>query len=155
MKIETGSAPTEPTAAAADDDADGARESEAQEFTRLQRFQIACISRIGWLLVWFVNWTVRYRVENWDAYRRNREAARPVILSFWHNQIFAATFFWRFREIVVITSRHFDGEYIARVIRLFGYGTARGSSSHATRSPFGCASPHGAFASSGGSGAPI
>lgn len=53
----------------------------------------------------------------------------PVIFSFWHNQIFYATHFWKFRNIVVITSRNFDGEYIARVIRRFGYKTARGSSS--------------------------
>jgi lysophospholipid acyltransferase (LPLAT)-like uncharacterized protein len=35
----------------------------------------------------------------------------------------------RDRGIVVITSENFDGEWIARIIRRFGYGTARGSSS--------------------------
>jgi lysophospholipid acyltransferase (LPLAT)-like uncharacterized protein len=32
---------------------------------------------------------------------------------------------------VVITSENFDGEWIAGIIGRFGYGTARGSSSHA------------------------
>ena len=39
------------------------------------------------------------------------------------------TFFFRDRGIVVITSENFDGEWIARIIARFGYGTARGSSS--------------------------
>jgi lysophospholipid acyltransferase (LPLAT)-like uncharacterized protein len=51
-----------------------------------------------------------------------------VIFSFWHNQIFCQTFIFRFQQIVVMTSRHFDGEYIARIIERFGYDTARGSS---------------------------
>ena len=40
-----------------------------------------------------------------------------------------ATYFFRNRGIVVMTSRNRDGEYIARVIQRFGYGAARGSSS--------------------------
>ncbi len=35
----------------------------------------------------------------------------------------------RDRGIIVITSENFDGEWIARIIRRFGYGTARGSTS--------------------------
>ena len=35
----------------------------------------------------------------------------------------------RDRGIVVITSENFDGEWIARIIRRFGYDTARGSTS--------------------------
>jgi lysophospholipid acyltransferase (LPLAT)-like uncharacterized protein len=31
-------------------------------------------------------------------------------------------------DVVVMTSRSFDGEYISRVLQRFGYGTARGSS---------------------------
>ena len=38
-------------------------------------------------------------------------------------------FFWKHRGIVVITSQNFDGEWIARIIQRFGYGTARGSTS--------------------------
>ncbi len=80
-------------------------------------------------MIWLVNWTIRFRVEGWEAIQEYRRRGQPVILSFWHNQIFSATYFWRFRGIVVMTSSHFDGEYIARIIHLFGYGSARGSSS--------------------------
>jgi lysophospholipid acyltransferase (LPLAT)-like uncharacterized protein len=56
-------------------------------------------------------------------------AGCPPIFAFWHGRILAATLYFRDRGIVVITSENFDGEWIARVIRRFGYGTARGSSS--------------------------
>jgi lysophospholipid acyltransferase (LPLAT)-like uncharacterized protein len=52
-----------------------------------------------------------------------------VIYTSWHREIFGATWFWRRRGIVVITSQNFDGEYIARIIQRHGYGAARGSSS--------------------------
>lgn len=48
-------------------------------------------------------------------------------MAFWHGRILPATYFFRRRGIVVMTSRHFDGEWIAGVIERFGYGTARGS----------------------------
>ena len=44
-------------------------------------------------------------------------------------RIFPATYYWRRRGIVVMTSQNFDGEYIARCIQKHGYGAARGSSS--------------------------
>ncbi len=100
-----------------------------KRFSLWERVQIALISRVGWVLIWLVNWTVRFRVEGWETIEEFQRRGQPVILSFWHNQIFSATYFWRFRRIVVMTSSHFDGEYIARIIHLFGYGSARGSSS--------------------------
>jgi lysophospholipid acyltransferase (LPLAT)-like uncharacterized protein len=50
-------------------------------------------------------------------------------MAFWHGRILPAAFYFRRRGIVVITSENFDGEWIARIIERFGYGTARGSSS--------------------------
>jgi lysophospholipid acyltransferase (LPLAT)-like uncharacterized protein len=50
-------------------------------------------------------------------------------MAFWHGRILPATYYFRRRGIVVITSENFDGEWIARIIERFGYGTARGSSS--------------------------
>ncbi len=87
------------------------------------------MSLAGWMLLRLIGATLRYRVEGWKNFKQFKEKKTPVIYSFWHNQIFCATHFWRFRNIVVISSRHFDGEVIARVIRRFGYASARGSSS--------------------------
>ncbi len=56
-----------------------------------------------------------------------------MILTFWHGRIFMATYYFRKRGIVVMSSRNRDGEYIARVIEQFGYRAARGSSSRGSR----------------------
>jgi len=54
-------------------------------------------------------------------------------MAFWHGRILPATYYFRRRGIVVITSENFDGEWIARIIERFGYGTARGSTSRSAR----------------------
>jgi lysophospholipid acyltransferase (LPLAT)-like uncharacterized protein len=57
------------------------------------------------------------------------EAGQAPIFAFWHDQIMLATYFFRGKGVVVMTSKSFDGEYIARFITRFGYGAIRGSSS--------------------------
>src|SRR4030095_12905732 len=52
-----------------------------------------------------------------------------AIFTSWHGRIFPATYFFRNRGIVVMTSMNIDGEAIAQCIQRFGYGVARGSSS--------------------------
>ena len=54
-------------------------------------------------------------------------------MAFWHGRILSATYYFRRRGIVVITSENFDGEWIARIIERFGYGTARGSTTRGGR----------------------
>jgi lysophospholipid acyltransferase (LPLAT)-like uncharacterized protein len=70
-----------------------------------------------------------WQVEGAEHYDAVVGSGRQPIMAFWHGRILPATYFWRNRGIVVITSENFDGEWIARVIRRYGYGTARGSTS--------------------------
>jgi lysophospholipid acyltransferase (LPLAT)-like uncharacterized protein len=56
-------------------------------------------------------------------------SGRQPVMAFWHGRILPATFYFRHRGIVVISSENFDGEWMARIIARFGYGTARGSTS--------------------------
>ena len=71
---------------------------------------------------------MRWRVIGWDRLESVYRAGRRPILAFWHGQIFMASYYFRHRGIVVMTSRHRDGDYIAEVIRRLGYEAARGSS---------------------------
>ena len=73
--------------------------------------------------------TYRWQVEGFEHYESVIASGRPPIFAFWHGRILPATLFWKNRGIVVITSQNFDGEWIAGIIRRFGYGTARGSTS--------------------------
>lgn len=73
--------------------------------------------------------TYRWRVDGFEHYESIVASGKQPIFAFWHGRILPATLFWKNRGIVVITSQNFDGEWIAGIIRRFGYGTARGSTS--------------------------
>jgi lysophospholipid acyltransferase (LPLAT)-like uncharacterized protein len=73
--------------------------------------------------------TYRWHVEGLEHYDAIVRSGRQPIMAFWHGRILPATLFFRNRGIVVMISRNFDGEWIARIIHNFGYGTARGSTS--------------------------
>jgi lysophospholipid acyltransferase (LPLAT)-like uncharacterized protein len=60
---------------------------------------------------------------------RPGEPLHPSIFAFWHRCVFPAAHIFRNQGVAVMTSRSFDGEYIARVIERNGYVAVRGSSS--------------------------
>jgi len=73
--------------------------------------------------------TWRWRIDGLNHYDAVTAGGRQPIIAFWHGRILPGTLCFRDRGIVVITSQNFDGEWIARIIHRFGYGTARGSTS--------------------------
>ncbi len=77
--------------------------------------------------------TLRWRTEGLEHLDRVVAGGRQPIMAFWHGRILPATYYFRRRGIVVITSENFDGEWIAGIIERFGYGTARGSTSRGAR----------------------
>ena len=101
--------------------------------SRIKRFQVAAISGIGYPLINALGHTLRWRVEGLHHLDAIRASGRQPVMGFWHGRILPATIrHFRWRGIVVITSENFDGEWIARMIGRFGYGTARGSTSRGT-----------------------
>jgi hypothetical protein len=97
--------------------------------SRWRRFQVAAIAGLGYPLIAALGRTLRWRVEGLEHYEAALAGGRPPILGFWHGRILPGAVYFRNRGIVVITSENFDGEWIARIIERFGFGTARGSSS--------------------------
>lgn len=98
-----------------------------------QRLEIAVIAGAGYRLISALGATLRWRTEGFEQFDRIREAGHQPIMAFWHGRILPATYYFRRRGIVVITSENFDGEWIARIIERFGFGTARGSTSRGGR----------------------
>jgi lysophospholipid acyltransferase (LPLAT)-like uncharacterized protein len=96
---------------------------------RGQRLQAAAISGIATPIIGVLGRTFRWKVEGTEHYDAVIASGRQPILAFWHGRILASLYYFRHRRIVVITSQNFDGEWIARIITRFGYGTARGSTS--------------------------
>ena len=97
--------------------------------SRRKRFEIAAISSLGYRAVAALGATLRWRTEGFEHFEAIAKAGHQPIMAFWHGRILPATYYFRRRGIVVITSENFDGEWIARIIERFGFGTARGSSS--------------------------
>lgn len=98
-----------------------------------KRFQAAAIAAVGYLLINLLGRTLRWRVEGFQHFEGIHAAGQRPVMAFWHGRILSATYYFRRRGIVVITSENFDGEWIARIIERFGYGTARGSTSRGGR----------------------
>lgn len=102
--------------------------ADLSAYPRKQRLMIRAADLVFYLLIKLIGRTVRWQVEGWTHWQAIAGANQIPIYTFWHNRVFLSTYFWQQRRIVVMTSRSFDGEYIARFIQRFGYGAARGSS---------------------------
>jgi lysophospholipid acyltransferase (LPLAT)-like uncharacterized protein len=102
--------------------------ADLSTYSPKQRFLIRAADLSFFILIKTIGRTIRWRVEGWENWEAANANGQLPIYTFWHNQIFLSTYFFRNRRIVVMTSRSFDGEYIARFIQRFGYGAARGSS---------------------------
>lgn len=100
-----------------------------RQFTPGERLKIALAAQVGYWATWAIGRTLRWEIHGWEHWEAARKAGKGLIYTFWHREICAATWFWRRRGIIVMTSQNFDGEYIARIIHKHGYGAARGSSS--------------------------
>ncbi len=102
----------------------------APAFTLRERFLLWLVSWTGYLAIKLIAPTLRWRIVVEEGGPKDlRDVHKtPVIYAFWHRCVFCATYFWRDRDIQVMTSASFDGEYIARIIEKFGYGAVRGSS---------------------------
>jgi lysophospholipid acyltransferase (LPLAT)-like uncharacterized protein len=102
--------------------------ADLSSYSFKDRFLIRAADLVFFLLIKLICRTVRFEVEgveHWEA--ASRDGKLPIY-TFWHNRVFLGTYFFRKRGIVIMASRSFDGEYIARFIQRFGYGAARGSS---------------------------
>jgi lysophospholipid acyltransferase (LPLAT)-like uncharacterized protein len=97
--------------------------------SRLKRAQLSLIAGLAYPVINALGHTLRWRTEGLEHFDAIRASGRQPVMGFWHGRILQVTFYFRRRGIVVITSENFDGEWIARIIERFGYGTARGSTS--------------------------
>lgn len=72
--------------------------------------------------------TLRFEWEgeaNLDSWR----TGLPVVFVTWHGRILPLLYLFRNAGLVMLVSRHRDGEYLTRLGRGLGYGAVRGSSS--------------------------
>ncbi|CAN5839585.1 hypothetical protein BH18ACI5_BH18ACI5_21030 [soil metagenome] len=94
-----------------------------------QRLKATLIAWIAYPLIALLCRTYRWRIDGKARYDQVTASGRQPILALWHGRILAGLHHFKDRGVVVMTSRNFDGEWIARILHKFGFGTARGSTS--------------------------
>jgi len=87
------------------------------------------ITAVGlYFLFHLIGKTLRYEIEGLEHLRQIEADGSLPIYCFWHDRIFAGTYFFRNKKIIVMNSLSFDGAYMARFVQKLGYGSVRGSS---------------------------
>lgn len=99
-----------------------------KKYSWKQKLLILFAGRAIFLLMYLIGKTVRFEVENIENFECIKAAGKVPIYTFWHDRMFLGTYFFRDRGIIVMSSESFDSEYTARVIKRFGYGAVKGSS---------------------------
>lgn len=94
----------------------------------VKRAEVAAIASVGVPVIASLGASLSWRVEGLGHLKFEGNGRRPI-MAFWHGRVLTATYYFRNRGIVVMISENFDGEWIARIIESFGYGTSRGSTS--------------------------
>ncbi|OLD62336.1 MAG: hypothetical protein AUI47_12870 [Acidobacteria bacterium 13_1_40CM_2_68_5] len=74
---------------------------------------------------------LRWRSVNESVVLDLHRANRPYVHAFYHDQLLMMTYSYRGQEhgrrLVVLSSRHRDGEYVSRTLERFGHEMVRGS----------------------------
>jgi lysophospholipid acyltransferase (LPLAT)-like uncharacterized protein len=97
--------------------------------TRSQRVQTRLVAAAVAPSISALCRTVTWKVEGAEHYDSIIQSGRQPIIAFWHGRILAASWYFRNRGIVALTSANFDGQWIARVLERLGNRTVAGSTS--------------------------
>jgi lysophospholipid acyltransferase (LPLAT)-like uncharacterized protein len=103
-------------------------ESGPRKWSLRQRIELSIIIFFGYSIIRLLGPTLRIAVSYEDG-AQDRLDARPLIASFWHSCMIPATYIFRDMGIRVMSSFSYDGEYMGRIIRKFGFVAVKGSSS--------------------------
>ena len=117
-------------AAAGEEEAQNAAAGQSgnRRFSFKERLSLWLISWAGYLAIRVIGPTLRTSF-TFGPGADGEPRTRPAIYCFWHRCVFPAAYLFRNHGIRVLTSRSYDGEYIARIIERLGFRAVRGSSS--------------------------
>ena len=102
--------------------------SGPRRFTLRQRIVLRIIIAAGYWFIRLIGPTLRVCVSCEEGAQQSI-GERPLIVSFWHASMIPATYICRNLGIRVMSSYSYDGEYMGRIIRRFGFVAVKGSSS--------------------------
>jgi len=103
-------------------------ESGPRRWTLRQRIVLSLIVGAGYWSIRLLGPTLRVSVSYEEGAQKTLDQ-RPLVASFWHECMIPATYLFRNMGIRVMSSFSYDGEYMGRIIRRFGFVAVKGSSS--------------------------
>jgi lysophospholipid acyltransferase (LPLAT)-like uncharacterized protein len=106
-----------------------AYDSRPKELSFFRRAQIPIISGAAFAFARITGPTLRYEALGWQHIDRVHSQNRRCVYSFWHQTIFLAMWWWRYRGVVAMTSGNFDGQILGSALKRLGFDTTFGSSS--------------------------
>jgi lysophospholipid acyltransferase (LPLAT)-like uncharacterized protein len=109
------------------------RMSDLSGYGWRDRFIIRAADLFFSILLRVIGVTMRWEAHGAEHLDAIHASGRRAIFTFWHACIFSATWYWRRRGIVVMSSVSRDAEYTSRFIKRLGYGTARGSATRGSQ----------------------
>lgn len=113
----------------------GVNTEDSPRFTIGQRFVLAIVPPIVWVLLSIIGRTWRFEVIAEEGVTPVLFGQKPgaEIYCFWHQCVLPCTVYFRKSGAVILISRSFDGELITRILKMFGFDAVRGSSSRGAR----------------------
>jgi hypothetical protein len=103
-------------------------DSGPRRWTLRQRIILSLIVAAGSTLIRLIGCTLRVSVSFEEGGQTTLDQ-RPLVVSFWHSCMIPATYVCRDMGVRVMSSFSYDGEYMGRIIKKFGYVPVKGSSS--------------------------
>ena len=85
------------------------------------------VPSIGYWLIRVLGRTMRWSVYGSARVDQLYGEKKPMIIAFWHDQQLMMPLAYRGSSVHILISQHRDGELIRRIVKGFGFGTVRGS----------------------------
>ena len=82
---------------------------------------------IGARVMHMLGRSMSWRVNGFEHVDRLYRQGRHIIIAFWHGQQLMMPFAYRGSAAKILISQHRDGELVYRIVKQFGFGAIRGS----------------------------
>ncbi len=86
------------------------------------------IPKFGYWLIRGLGRTMNWSVEGAEPVDQLYAQGKRIIIAFWHGQQLMMPLAYRGNGAHILISQHRDGEMICRIVKRFGFGAVRGSS---------------------------
>ncbi|HEY3196784.1 MAG TPA: lysophospholipid acyltransferase family protein [Nitrospirales bacterium] len=102
-------------------------ERTGETLTMWPRLKLWLLPALGYVVIRGLGATLRLRTIHPERVDTRWHEGKNIIMAFWHGRQLMIPLSYRGPGVKILISAHRDGELIARILRWFGFGTVRGS----------------------------